>query len=210
MTPIRVLIVDDHEMVRAGLRGFLRRDGDLVVVGEAADVAEAVAAAIRLEPDVVLMDMRLPDGSGVDACRDILSKRPATRVVFLTSYPEELAQISTVLAGAAGYLEKSIASDALVEAIRAAVAGGPVSESAAGRRAVRRLGLAAALSKQEYRVLELVVDGKTNREIGAELGLSEKTVRNYLSNAFQKLGVSRRSEAAARFARGLDSGPGES
>lgn len=201
MSAIRVLIVDDHEMVRAGLHGLLSRDPDLDIVGEAPDAAGAVQAAMRLEPDVILMDMRLPDGSGVDACREILSARPRTRVIFLTSYAEDLAHVSTVLAGAAGFLLKDIAHDALVEAIRAAAAGKPVNEPDAAGLIAQRLGQAPALSKQESRVLALVVDGKTNREIGAELGLSEKTVRNYLSNAFQKLGVSRRSQAAVMFVR---------
>ena len=201
MSAIRVLIVDDHEMVRAGLHGLLGRNPDLDIVGEAPDAAGAVQAAMRLEPDVILMDMRLPDGSGVDACREIISARPRTRVIFLTSYAEELAQVSTVLAGAAGFLLKDIAHEALVEAIRAAAAGRPVNEPEATQLVVQRLRQAPALSKQESRVLALVVDGKTNREIGVELGLSEKTVRNYLSNAFQKLGVSRRSQAAVMFVR---------
>jgi two-component system, NarL family, response regulator DevR len=198
---IRVLLVDDHEMVRAGLHGLLSRSADLEIVGEAATAAGAVDAALRLQPDIVLMDMRLPDGSGVDACREILSALPATRVIFLTSYAEELAHVSTVLGGAAGYLLKDIAHEQLVEAIRAAAAGRPVNEPEATRLVAQRLRHAPTLSKQEYRVLALVVDGKTNREIGAQLGLSEKTVRNYLSNAFQKLGVSRRSQAAAMFVR---------
>lgn len=201
MSAIRVLLVDDHEMVRAGLQGLLSRSEDLDIVGEAASAAGAVEAAMRLAPDVVLMDMRLPDGSGVDACREILSALPRTRVIFLTSYAEELARVSTVLAGAAGYLLKDIAHEELVEAIRAAAAGKPVNEPEATQLVAQRLRQSPALSKQEYRVLALVVDGKTNREIGAELGLSEKTVRNYLSNAFQKLGVSRRSQAAAMFVR---------
>lgn len=201
MSAIRVLIVDDHEMVRAGLRGLLGSSADLDIVGDAADAAGALEGAMRLEPDVILMDMRLPDGSGVDACREILSARPRTRVIFLTSYAEELAQVSTVLAGAAGFLLKDIAHDALVEAIRAAAAGRPVNEPEATQLVAQRLRQAPALSKQESRVLALVVDGKTNREIGNELGLSEKTVRNYLSNAFQKLGVSRRSQAAVMFVR---------
>lgn len=201
MSAIRVLLVDDHEMVRAGLHGLLSRSADLDIVGEAANAAQAVEAAVRLAPDVVLMDMRLPDGSGVDACREILSALPRTRVIFLTSYAEELARVSTVLAGAAGYLLKDIAHEQLVEAIRAAAAGRPVNEPEARQLVAQRLRQSPALSKQEYRVLALVVDGKTNREIGAELGLSEKTVRNYLSNAFQKLGVSRRSQAAAMFVR---------
>jgi two-component system, NarL family, response regulator DevR len=199
---IRLLLVDDHPMVLAGLRSLLDQTGDIDVVGEAQGAVEAFAAAIRLQPEVVLMDMRLPDGSGVDCCREILSALPGTRVLFLTSYAEELAHVSSLLAGAAGYLLKDIAHDALVEAIRAAAAGRAIREPEATRRLTEQLQAKASLSKQEYRILALVVEGKTNREIGAELGLTEKTVRNYLSNAFQKLGVTRRSQAAAEFVRG--------
>ena len=201
MIPISVLIVDDHEMVRAGLRALLADNEDVTVVGDAHDAASAVKAALALQPQVVLMDLRLPDSSGVDACREILSSLPATRVLFLTSYAEELAHVSTVLAGAAGFLLKDIAHDALLEAIRAAASGRPVNETELTEAVAERLRKVPALSRQECRVLALVVKGKTNREIAAELGLSDKTVRNYLSNAFQKLGVSRRSHAAAEFVR---------
>lgn len=196
---IRLLLVDDHEMVRAGLRTLLGRVPDLEVVGEAASAADAIAESARAAPDVVLMDMRLPDGSGVEACREILSKQPGVKVLFLTSYAEELARTSTVLAGAAGYLLKDIGYDSLVEAIRTAASGGVVTERPPALAEV--LNKSPALSTQERRVLALVVEGKTNKEIGVDLGLSEKTVRNYLSNAFQKLGVSRRSQAAVLFSK---------
>jgi DNA-binding NarL/FixJ family response regulator len=199
--PVRVLVVDDHEMVRAGLRALLSSRADIEIVGEAADPDQALASSLALRPDVVLMDLRLRDRSGIDACREIRSACPATRVLFLTSYAEEEAHVAAILAGAAGYLLKDIAHEALVEAIRAVAAGERVNEPEVWARAADRLRHDSALSRQEYRVLALVVDGKTNREIGAELQLSEKTVRNYLSNAFQKLGVTRRSEAAARFVR---------
>lgn len=198
---IRLLLVDDHEMVRAGLRTLLAREPDLEIVGEAASAAEAIAESARAAPDVVLMDMRLPDGSGVEACREILSRQPGVQVLFLTSYAEELARTSTVLAGAAGYLLKDIGYDSLVEAIRTAASGGVVTERPPGMVLAEVLRKATALSNQERRVLALVVQGKTNKEIGADLGLSEKTVRNYLSNAFQKLGVSRRSQAAVLFSK---------
>jgi DNA-binding NarL/FixJ family response regulator len=204
-TMIKLLIVDDHEMVRAGLRALLARVEDFTIAGEVRTAAEAVEACSQLEPDVVLMDLRLPDGSGVDACRDILSLRPKTRVLFLTSYAEDLARMSTVLAGAAGYLLKDIVYESLVESIREAAAGRMVVDPAIAQSVAQQVENAPALSKQECRVLALVVEGKTNKQIGVELGLSEKTVRNYLSNAFQKLGVARRSQAAVIFSGGTRS-----
>ncbi len=207
----RLLLVDDHEMVRAGLRALLGTVATLEIVGEAGDAAGAVRAAARLRPDVVLMDLRLPDASGVEACREIVSAAPQTRVLFLTSYSDEEAVVSTMLSGAAGYLLKDIGRGALVGAIEDAAHGRPVAEPAAvqaARERVRRMvdeappgGGVEALSPQERRILALVVEGKTNREIGAALSLSDKTVKNYLSNAFQKLRVSRRAQAAALFAR---------
>ena len=201
MTTTRLLLVDDHPMVLAGLRSVLHGHEGLEVVGEAATAAEAVAMAVKTRPDVVLMDLRLPDGSGVDACREILSALPQTRVLFLTSYAEDVARVSTVLAGAAGFLLKEIAHDELVRAIHAAAEGRTLHEDGTVKAVAQRVRAERGLSRQEYRVLELVVEGKTNREIGAALDLSEKTVRNYLSNAFQKLGVSRRSQAAVLFTR---------
>ena len=196
---IKLLIVDDHEMVRAGLRALLARVEDFQIVAEVSTAAEGVEAAARFEPDVVLMDLKLPDGSGVDACREISEGRPGTRVLFLTSYPEELARMSTVLACAAGYLSKEVLYESLVQSIRDAAAGRKVIDPSIAESVARQLTNAPALSKQECRVLALVVEGKTNKQIGADLGLSEKTVRNYLSNAFQKLGVTRRSQAAVIF-----------
>jgi DNA-binding NarL/FixJ family response regulator len=199
---IKLLIVDDHEIVRAGLRSLFERVEDFEIVGEVHTAAEATEAVPKLEPDVVLMDLKLPDGNGVDACRDILSFRPETRVLFLTSYPEELARMSTVLAGAAGYLVKDIIYESLVQAIRDAADGKLVVDPSVAQAVGKEVENAPALSKQECRVLALVVEGKTNKQIGVELGLSEKTVRNYLSNAFQKLGVTRRSQAAVIFSGG--------
>jgi DNA-binding NarL/FixJ family response regulator len=199
---IRLLLVDDHEVVRAGLRALLRKSGDLEIVGEVATTADAIAAAARLVPDVVLMDLRLPDGSGIDACREILSEVAGVRVLILTSYPDEQAVLSTIMAGASGYLLKDIGHEALVRAIRDAAAGRPILDSAIARRVAQRMQKVGELSAQEQRILALVVEGKTNKEIGAALGLSDKTVKNYLSNAFQKLNVTRRSQAAALFVRG--------
>jgi len=197
---IDVLVVDDHEMVRAGLRSLLAEEASLRIAGEAASAAEAVRQAERLRPHVVLMDLRLPDGSGVDACREILSSLPATRILFLTSHSDEEAVLSTVMAGACGYLLKDIGREALVRAIEDAASGRPVVDGSllpAAQSQIRNI----ALAPQERRVLALVVEGKTNKEIAAALELSERTVKHYLANACIKLGVSRRSHAAAIFAR---------
>lgn len=199
---VRLLLVDDHEVVRAGLRALLAGIDGIEVVGEAGSVAEAVREAARLAPQVVLMDLRLPDGSGLDACREILSNAPQTRIVFLTSYSDEQAVMSTVLAGAAGYVLKDIGHRALVEAIRDAAAGRPILDPRLTDPVASRVRKAEALSAQEQRVLALVVEGRTNKEIAATLGLSDKTVKNYLSNAFAKLGISRRAQAAALFGGG--------
>ncbi len=199
---IRLLLVDDHEVVRAGLRALLAGIEGMEIVGEAGTVAEAVSEAARLAPDVILMDLRLPDGTGIDACREILSSAPRTRILFVTSYSDEQAVMSTVLAGAAGYVLKDIDHRTLVAAIRDAAAGRAILDPRITDPVVRRVPNTEALSAQEQRVLALVVEGKTNKEIAAALGLSDKTVKNYLSNAFQKLGVSRRAQAAALFGTG--------
>ena len=199
---IRLLIVDDHEVVRAGLRVLLGAVEGLEIVGEAGTVAEAVREAARLAPAVILMDLRLPDGTGLDACREILSSAPGMRILFLTSYSDEQAVMSTVLAGAAGYVLKDIGSQGLVGAIRDAAAGRPTLDPRITEPVIGRVRHAEALSAQERRVLELVVQGRTNKEIAGALALSDKTVKNYLSNAFQKLGISRRGQAAAIFGTG--------
>jgi two-component system response regulator DevR len=212
-SPIRVMLVDDHEVVRLGLRALFGQTKHIEVVGEAGSVAEAVLEAARVDPDVVLMDLRLPDGTGLDACRDMLSADPTVRVLFLTSYSDEEAVLSTILAGAAGYVLKEIRQEALIHAIETVSSGQSildpkVTQTVVGQVATLTTQLRATktsskddLSPQEARVLNLVVDGKTNKEIAATLGLSAKTVKNYLSNAFQKLHVSRRSHAAVLFSR---------
>jgi len=204
---IRVLVVDDHEVVRRGLHAFLDGEPDLEVVADAGGGEEALELFAQLDsdgrrPDVVLMDLRLPDGSGLEACREILSAAPQIRILFLTSHSDEQAVMSTVLAGAAGYVLKDIGHQALVKAIHDAAAGRPTLDPRVAAPVAHRMQHADALSKQEQRVLALVVEGKTNKEIALALGLSDKTVKNYLSNAFQKLGVARRSQAAALFAHG--------
>ena len=202
MTAIRLLLVDDHQVVRAGLRTLLEDVGDIEISGEAESVAQAIAEAGRLRPDVILMDLRLPDGSGIDACREILSGAPQTRILFLTSYSDEQAVTSTLLAGAAGYVLKDVGHRALVAAIRDAAAGRAILDPRITDPVVSRMRKADALSAQEERVLALVVEGRTNKEIAAALGLSDKTVKNYLSNAFQKLGITRRAQAAALLGTG--------
>lgn len=207
--PIRLLVVDDHDIVRAGLTTLFAGSRTIELVGAAATAREAVDTVRRLHPDVVLMDLRLRDGSGVSACLDILAVRPATKVIFLTAHEEELAAAATLLGGAAGYLLKDLGYPSLLREIEAVAAGRPLRNKRSMTSASHRLRALAStpgarrgdLSRQECRVLELVVAGKTNREIAGALGLSAKTVKNYLSNAFQKLHVARRAQAAALFSR---------
>lgn len=206
------MLVDDHEVVRLGLRALFEQTKKIDVVAEAGTVADAIERAAKHRPDLVLMDLRLPDGTGLDACRDILSANPDTRVLFLTSHSDEEAVTSTILAGASGYLLKEIGSKALIDAIDTVYSGESILDPKVTKAVLNRMSLLAAgtvarratdekLSPQERRILGLVVEGKTNKEIAKALDLSDKTVKNYLSNAFQKLGVRRRSHAAALFER---------
>jgi two-component system response regulator DevR len=209
---IRLMLVDDHAVVRLGLRALFSQTDTIAVIAEAASVAEAVKTAAKHHPDLVLMDLRLPDGTGLDACRAILSANPRTRVLFLTSHSDEEAVISTVLAGAAGYLLKEIGTKALINAIELVCSGESILDPKVTKTVLQRVTLLAGdtapkqstaekLSPQERRILTLVVEGNTNKEIAKALGLSDKTIKNYLSNAFQKLNVRRRSHAAALFER---------
>ncbi len=204
--PVRILIVDDHEVVRAGLRMLLGHRPNIAIVGEASTAAAAVAEAGRTAPDVVIMDVRLPDGSGVEACREIRSTRPATRVLILTSFADEEAVDASVMAGASGYLLKQTGGAELLHAIDVVAAGGSLLDpTVTGQLLARFRRLAgsgegdpvASLTEQERRVLALVGEGKTNREIAAALNLSEKTVKNYVSTLLGKLHVQRRAAAAA-------------
>lgn len=206
--PVRLLLVDDHEVVRMGLDTLFRRAGTVQVVGEANSVASAVTEAIRLRPDIVLLDLRLPDGSGIDACREILGTCPDTHVVFLTSFADEHAVLSTTFAGAKGYLLKTIGGTALVQAIHAIADGQSILDPAVTESVLARMrslstmdanGQNVMLSPQERRILPLVADGKTNKEIAVVLGLSDKTIKSYLSNIFEKLQVTSRTQAAAMF-----------
>jgi DNA-binding NarL/FixJ family response regulator len=207
---IRLLIVDDHEVLRLGLRTLFGEADGFQVVGEAGTMGGALTEATRLKPDVVLMDVRLPDGSGIDACREIRAARPETRVLFLTSFADDDAVLGTILAGADGFLLKEVSSDELIRAIRSVAGGQSILDPAVTQPVLARLKAASAptsedktedLSPQEQRVLALVAQGQTNKEIAVALNLSEKTVGNYLSNVFQKLQVTRRSQAAVHFTR---------
>ncbi len=205
----RVLICDDHEVVREGLRAVLSGRDDMRVVAEAGTIADAIEAAAREMPDVVIMDVRLPDGSGVEACRSIREILPATRVIMLTSYPDDEALYASIIAGASGYLLKQSRGRALVEAVQTVASGRALLDPDVTGRILERVrrGRAeedpalASLTDQERRVVEQLATGKTNREIGAVLFLSEKTVKNYVSRILDKLGLRHRAQVAAFAAR---------
>ena len=203
-------MVDDHEVVRVGLRTVLHNHYGITVVGEAGTKSAAVRAAKRLLPDIVLMDVRLPDGSGVEACRDILASHPTTRIIFLTSYADDDSVLASVLAGAQGYVLKNIDSSLLIRSVRVVAKGQSILNPALTQRAVNwikawpaqaRLVRGQSLSPQEERVLALVAEGLTNKEVAATMQLSDKTVKNYLANIFQKLHISRRAQAATFFVK---------
>ena len=205
---VRVLVVDDHEVVREGLRTLIAKQAGLSLVGEAASVKDAVETASRAKPDVVIMDVRLPDGSGVEACRTIREARPQTGVIMLTSYADDEALFASIIAGAAGYLLKDAKGQTVVDAINAVAQGRSLLDPTVTGKVLERVrkgpeddpGL-ASLTEQERRVLEHVAEGKTNREIGETMFLSEKTVKNYVSRILDKLGLARRAEAAAYMAK---------
>jgi two-component system, NarL family, response regulator DevR len=206
---IKLLLVDDSEVVRTGLRTLLGLDPALEIVGEAVNVATGVEAAARLKPAVVLLDIRLPDGSGMDACRRILKQSPDTRVLILTSVIDDTILDEAIRAGAHGYLLKEIDGRGLVNAIRDVAAGKSILAPAVTARVMQMVKSSSGstrdalstLSPQEKRVLALIAEGCTNKEVGVKLGLSEKTVKNYLSTVFEKLHVSRRAEAAVIYAQ---------
>ena len=205
---IRILLVDDSEMVRTGLRALLGTEPALEIVGEAANVAQGVDASARLKPDVVLLDIRLPDGTGIDACRQILKRSPDTRVLIVTSVVDETTVDDAIRAGAHGYLLKEIDGRGLVNAVRDVAAGKSILDPAVTARVIQLFmsastgrDLLAVLSPQEKRVLALIAEGNTNKEVGVKLELSEKTVKNYLSTIFEKLHVTRRAEAAVIYAQ---------
>jgi two-component system response regulator DevR len=207
---LKVMLVDDHEVVRRGLRSLVASAPDLEVVAEAASVAEAIREAEKHRPDVVVMDVRLRDGSGIEAAREIRAKRQATRVLMLTSYADEGAVFSSIMAGAAGYLLKEVNASELLAGIRAVGSGESLLDPAVTSAVLERVRTGgkpakdprlSRLSAQEDRILVLVAKGMTNAEIGRQMKLSDKTVKNYVSTILGKLEVSRRAEAAAYLAR---------
>ena len=205
---MRVFLLDDHEVVRQGVRRVLEDDADLEVVGEAGAASGAVEAIEAARPDVAVLDVRLPDGNGVDVCREVRARHPEIACLMLTSFADDEALAQAVLAGASGYVLKQIQGNELVSSVRSVAAGHSLIDPATTRRVLEGLRRAheehegvERLTPREREILELIAGGKTNRQIGAELYLAEKTVKNYVSNLLAKLGMGRRSEAAAYAAR---------
>jgi two-component system response regulator DevR len=207
---LRILLVDDHEVVRLGVRALIERQPGMEVIGEAATVREAVLQAEKLMPDVVVLDVRLPGGEGLEACRQIKAQRPETRIIILTSFPDEEVLFDAIAAGADGYVLKQIGSDDLIRALERVGRGESLldptltSRVFAKMREVRRQERAhafAELTAQEMQILAGIAEGKTNRDIGEALHLSEKTVRNYVSRILNKLALTSRAQAGAYAAR---------
>ena len=208
MAAIRVFLLDDHEVVRRGLADLLDLEADLEVVGEAGSAADARVRIPATRPDVAVLDVRLPDGTGVEVCRDIREVNPDVKCLMLTSYSDDEALFDAIMAGASGYVLKDIRGNDLVEAIRQVASGKSLLDPSLTQRVLERLRNGdkedpriAGLSEQEKRILELIGEGLTNRQIGAEMHLAEKTVKNYVSSLLAKLGMERRTQAAAYVAR---------
>lgn len=201
---IRLLLVDDHEIVRMGLETALGYSKEFQVVGNAGTMAEAISQASILKPDVIIMDVRLPDGTGIEACREILSQSPQTKVIMLTSYADEDAVIASVMAGASGFVLKEVGSDAIRKAITTVVSGGAIMDSNLTRHALEKMNhldenseMEKRLSKREKGILTFIARGMTNKEIAFETYLSEYTIRNYVSGILHKLGFKNRSQLTA-------------
>jgi two-component system response regulator DevR len=205
---LRVFLVDDHEVVRGGLRTLLESEGDIEIVGEASTAEEAVSRGVALGPDVVVLDVRLPDGDGIEVCRELRSRLPEVQCLMLTSFADDEALVAAIMAGASGYVLKQIRSNDLLNAVRRVGRGESLIDPAMTNRLLDRLRAGPErderlerLTDQERRILEFVAEGMTNRQIAENLNLAEKTIKNYVSNMLTKLGMGRRSEAAAYAAR---------
>ncbi len=203
---IKIFLLDDHEVVRQGVKAALEAEDDMSVVGEAGDAGHAIEAIRSCAPDVAVLDVRLGDGNGIDVCREITSEFPNVSSLILTSFDSDRALVDAGLAGAAGFVLKQIRSAELIDAIRKVAAGRQILDDAEVRMAMRRLrdseeGRLFDLTPQEQRIFDYIGDGMTNRQIAEEMYLAEKTVKNYVSNLLAKLGMSRRTEAAALSAR---------
>jgi len=204
---IRVFLVDDHEVVRRGVRELLESADDLEVVGEAGTAAEALQRVPATSPDVAVLDVRLPDGTGVEVCRDLRSLIPSLRCLMLTSFNDDEALFGAIMAGASGYVLKEVRGSDLVESIRRVAAGQSLLDPLVTARVLERLrnppadALTASLSSQESTILSHLADGLTNRQIAEQMYLAEKTVKNYVSNVLAKLGMSHRTQAAVYAAR---------
>ena len=203
MDQIRVFLLDDHEVVRRGLKDLLESDGDIEVVGESGSAAEAIRRIPALRPDVAVLDARLPDGSGIDVCREIRSREPATAALILTSYDDDEALFAAIMAGASGYVLKQIRGTDLVDAVRRVAAGQSLLDPAVTQQVLDRLrkgpvvdDALAPLTEQERRLLELIGEGLTNRQIAERMFLAEKTIKNYVSSMLSKLGLESRTQAA--------------
>ena len=208
VTAIRVFLLDDHEVVRRGLRELLESAGDIEVVGESGLAVEATSRIPALRPDVAILDGRLPDGSGIDVCRDIRSVDPSIRALILTSYDDDEALFAAILAGASGYVLKQITGHDLLDTVRRVAAGQSMIDPALTARVLERVrngapeaSELAGLTEREREILELIAEGLTNRQIGERLFLAEKTVKNYVSSLLAKLGLERRTQAAVLAAR---------
>ena len=207
---LKVMLVDDHDVVRHGLRALIEAEEDMEVVAEASDGKQALDRAKIYSPQVVVMDVRMPEGGGVEACREIRDQVPEVQVIMLTSFSDDEALFNSIMAGAAGFVLKQIRGRDLVEAIRTVGAGNSLLDPAVTSKVLERLKKAkfddkdpklARLSPQEERILDLIAEGRTNRQIGEAIHLAEKTVKNYVSNILQKLEVARRAEAASYITR---------